>query len=299
LGGLGYMSKATINDQIKVDSTGTVLNSKLYNSLLTMLPRMAALFTDRTVGFYATDREKFIMKIDPLDLVSFVQPGQAFARGGAADYVMDSRQPMAVELGAEVYGQPLRVACFPIFDDDTDEPIGTLGMVITRHNAQAMKEMAASFMSGLTEISAAIQQTASSAASINTSEQQLNQHIEEIQHSAREIFSILESIKSIADQTKMLGLNAAIEAARAGDAGKGFGVVAEEIRKLSESSKQTAQGIGNFTRIIEEKIRIASESSRTTVQASEEQAAASQEISASVEELLAIANKLNDLAEVI
>ena len=210
------MSKATINDQIKVDSTGTVLNSKLYNSLLTMLPRMAALFTDRTVGFYATDREKFIMKIDPLDLVSFVQPGQAFARGGAADYVMDSRQPMAVELGAEVYGQPLRVACFPIFDDDTDEPIGTLGMVITRHNAQAMKEMAASFMSGLTEISAAIQQTASSAASINTSEQQLNQHIEEIQHSAREIFSILESIKSIADQTKMLGLNAAIEAARAG-----------------------------------------------------------------------------------
>ena len=84
-----------------------------------------------------------------------------------------------------------------------------------------------------------------------------------------------------------------------GDAGKGFGVVAEEIRKLSESSKQTAQGIGNFTRIIEEKIRIASESSRTTVQASEEQAAASQEISASVEELLAIANKLNDLAEVI
>jgi hypothetical protein len=293
------MSKATINDQIKVDSTGTVLNSKLYNSLLTMLPRMAALFTDRTVGFYATDREKFIMKIDPLDLVSFVQPGQAFARGGAADYVMDSRQPMAVELGAEVYGQPLRAACFPIFDDDTDEPIGTLGMVITRHNAQAMKEMAASFMSGLTEISAAIQQTASSAASINTSEQQLNQHIEEIQHSAREIFSILESIKSIADQTKMLGLNAAIEAARAGDAGKGFGVVAEEIRKLSESSKQTAQGIGNFTRIIEEKIRIASESSRTTVQASEEQAAASQEISASVEELLAIANKLNDLAEVI
>lgn len=293
------MSKATINDQIKVDSTGTVLNSKLYNSLLTMLPRMAALFTDRTVCFYATDREKFIMKIDPLDLVSFVQPGQAFARGGAADYVMDSRQPMAVELGAEVYGQPLRVACFPIFDDDTDEPIGTLGMVITRHNAQAMKEMAASFMSGLTEISAAIQQTASSAASINTSEQQLNQHIEEIQHSAREIFSILESIKSIADQTKMLGLNAAIEAARAGDAGKGFGVVAEEIRKLSEFSKQTAQGIGNFTRIIEEKIRIASESSRTTVQASEEQAAASQEISASVEELLAIANKLNDLAEVI
>jgi len=289
--------KNTIQDQIAIEDTGVVLNSKLYQSFLIMLPKMAALFTDRTVGFYATDREKFIMKIDPLNRVSFVKPGQPFAKGGAADYVMDSRQPLAVELGAEVYGLPLRVSCFPLFDDDTQEVIGTFGMVITRHNAEAMKEMAASFMNGLTEISAAIQQTAASAASINASEQKLNQHIAEIQQSASEIISILDSIKSIADQTKMLGLNAAIEAARAGDAGKGFGVVAEEIRKLSESSKQTAEGIGKLTRIIEEKISIAGESSRATVQASEEQAAASQEISASIEELLANANRLNELAE--
>ncbi|MGB4019239.1 MAG: methyl-accepting chemotaxis protein, partial [Syntrophomonadaceae bacterium] len=271
--------------------------SKMYSSLLTMVPVMAGLFTDRTVGFYATDREKFIMKVDPLDRVSFVKPGQAFAKGGAADYVMDSRQPIAVELGAEVYGVPLRVSSFPIFDDDTDEAIGTFGMVITRHNAEAMKEMSQSFMDGLSEISAAVQQTASSAASINTSEQKLNQHIEEIGSSAREIFAILDSIKSIADQTKMLGLNAAIEAARAGDAGKGFGVVAEEIRKLSESSKQTADGIGKLIRAIEEKISVANESSQVTMQASEKQAAASQEISASIEELLAMANKLNDIAE--
>jgi len=289
--------KATINDHIKVEDTGVVLNSKMYSSLLTMVPVMAGLFTDRTVGFYATDREKFIMKVDPLDRVSFVKPGQAFAKGGAADYVMDSRQPIAVELGAEVYGVPLRVSSFPIFDDDTHEAIGTFGMVITRHNAEAMKEMSQSFMDGLSEISAAVQQTASSAASINTSEQKLNQHIEEIRDSAKEIFTILDSIKSIADQTKMLGLNAAIEAARAGDAGKGFGVVAEEIRKLSESSKQTADGIGKLIRAIEEKISVANESSQVTMQASEEQAAASQEISASIEELLAMANKLNDIAE--
>lgn len=289
--------KATINDHIKVEDTGVVLNSKMYSSLLTMVPVMAGLFTDRTVGFYATDREKFIMKIDPLNRVTFVKPGQPFAKGGAADYVMDSGQSFAVELGAETYGIPLRVASFPIFDDDTGEAIGTFGLVITRHNAEAMKEMSQSFMDGLSEISAAVQQTASSAASINTSEQKLNQHIEEIGSSAREIFAILDSIKSIADQTKMLGLNAAIEAARAGDAGKGFGVVAEEIRKLSESSKQTADGIGKLIRAIEEKISVANESSQVTMQASEEQAAASQEISASIEELLAMANKLNDLAE--
>lgn len=294
------MSQTTsINDIVKIETTSTDLNSKMYHSLLEMLPVMAALFTDRTVGYYATDHQKFIMKIDPLNRVSFVNVGKDFAKGGAADYVMQSRKPMSVELGAETYGIPLRVCSFPIFDDDTNEAIGTFGMVITRHNAESMKEMASSFMNGLTEISAAIEETAASAGNINDSERRLNEQIEEIGSTSHEIIGILDAIKSIADQTKMLGLNAAIEAARAGDAGKGFGVVAEEIRKLSESSKQTAEQIRQLTRVIEDKIGVARNSSQVTVRASEEQAAASQQITASVEELLAVSHKLNDLANQI
>ena len=53
------MEKYTIYDQIAVEDIGVELNSKLYKSFLTILPKMAALFTDRTVGFYATDRKNF------------------------------------------------------------------------------------------------------------------------------------------------------------------------------------------------------------------------------------------------
>lgn len=293
------MSKPTINDAMRMDDIGVKLNSKLYEGLLKFTPIMSALFTDRTVGFYATDREQFIMKIDPSNKVTFVQPGVKFAKGGPADYIMQSGQSIAVELGAETYGVPLRIATIPVFDDDTGEAVGTFGIVITRDTVEDMVKISSSFTTGLTEISSAVQQTAASASSINESERQLNADIEEIGATSIEIVQILDAIKTIADQTKMLGLNAAIEAARAGDAGKGFGVVAEEIRKLSESSKQTAEQIRGLTRIINEKIETARNNSILTVRASEEQAAASQEISASVEELLAVSHKLNELAELM
>jgi len=266
-------------------------------SFMDFAPILAEMFPEGAF-LYITDLQKIAYRQPSKKFDMHTrQIGYELKEEDVASKVIKIKQPITMELDSSIYGVPVLVTCYPLFDEDNSgEVVATLGVVIPKVLASNLRDMSGNLESGLAGIASAIEQLAASASNIHTNEQELNKEIREIISLSEEINEVSAFIKKIADETKMLGLNAAIEAARAGEVGRGFGVVAQEIRKLSEQSKSTVPKIKKLTDSIKVKVDETSEKSQSSLVSSEEQAAATEEITASIQEITSISSELNKIA---
>jgi methyl-accepting chemotaxis protein len=121
-----------------------------------------------------------------------------------------------------------------------------------------------------------------------------NEKILEIETQAFKINEVVDLIEQIADQTNILAMNAAIEAAHAGDAGKGFSVVAEEVRKLAEASAEGSKDISTFVSGIIGQIKNTKEASLATGEAFNDIDRTIHQVN---KEVSIISESLNDIAQ--
>ncbi|RJF97788.1 methyl-accepting chemotaxis protein [Noviherbaspirillum saxi] len=129
--------------------------------------------------------------------------------------------------------------------------------------------------------------------------QETSKRIKRLGESSQEIGEITELISDITEQTNVLALNAAIQAASAGEAGRGFSVVAEEVQRLAERSGEATKQIGALVRTIQTDTHDAVAAMEKSTQGVVEGAKLSDAAGAALSEIRSVSNRLADLIQSI
>lgn len=153
-----------------------------------------------------------------------------------------------------------------------------------------LNDVAQDTVAAIEEITASSEELASTSEIVASSANQASDYVKNTNN-------ILELLAKVAQQTKMLGLNAAIEASRAGEFGRSFLVVAKEVSKLAQDSKKSSEDIvtilGTLTSVIE---KVSTDIQQTSVIAGE-QSKALQDIAKLAESVQDVVKSLSDIAD--
>lgn len=192
------------------------------------------------IGVAVCDREKYLLHKPGKKLDMKVGPGTPLAPGTAVCRAMAEKRRVVVR--REALGVPYIGIAYPIFDA-AGAVVGGIVVVETVDRQEALRKMAADLSDSIGVLASTTEEISAQSEEIAAVSSKLAGSAKDSQIRAKESDQVLGLIKSIAGQTNLLGLNAAIEAARVGEAGRGFGVVAEEIRKLAAGSADSIKKI--------------------------------------------------------
>lgn len=149
------------------------------------------------------------------------------------------------------------------------------------------------------DITKSVSETTERTSEISSVQDEITIAADDTREQTENTLKMTELIMNISKQTNLLALNASIEAARAGDAGRGFSVVAEEVRKLADSSQEAVGRIVEALGSMEKASSNISEKIKSINVLLESQAANMKEINAAVEEAKAMSNNIEELSKKI
>ncbi|AGF56618.1 MULTISPECIES: methyl-accepting chemotaxis protein [Clostridium] len=261
---------------------------KVLESMIEVAPVIKKIFDEKS-AIVICDKETCLYSSDGTETKAATEKGKILDReilkkSGIEEVVFKNKKVLNTLLKKEIHGVDTKSIIIPILNEKS-EVVGMLGINTNTEEYRNILSSTEELNNSLKETNSTVSEIASSAVKLS---EKLNYMVDNTKATEKlidESSQAVTLIESIAKQSNLLGLNAAIESSRAGEYGKGFSVVAGEMRKLAldsgESSKKISAALADMSDSMKEIIDTINELGEISTT----QAASLEEVSATIEHI--------------
>ncbi|WP_390586939.1 methyl-accepting chemotaxis protein [Paenibacillus illinoisensis] len=205
------------------------------------MPFVRQMFRD-DVSISINDHEKVLYFAEANGLEIGVKVGDELHEDYKDFKMLTNRDSRTVaRMPGDLQGRPFDAILIPI--KENDQVVGILGVNYALDNHIILEKLISENEATINALLGGIQQIAAHSEELSATSEEILRNSKQAAENSVSVTKVTNVIREVSEQTNLLGLNAMIEAARVGDLGSGFGVVASEVRKLSDHTKQAASDI--------------------------------------------------------
>lgn len=261
---------------------------KVFEIMIYASPIISQLF-EGNAALNICDKEQCLYSLDGKKFKSPMYVGQVIDndvmnKNGINENVYIKRRSFSSIYDKKNYGVAFKAIAVPLINEEKDV-VGWFGISLSMDEHENIVEATEELRNSLNETNLTVSEITNNAVNLSEKLSLVVENTENAEKLISEGSDAIKLIENISKQSNLLGLNAAIESSRAGEYGKGFSVVAGEMRKLALNSAESSKKISSALIQMRDSMKIITETIYELGQISTSQAASLEELSAAVEQI--------------
>ncbi|KGK88696.1 chemotaxis protein [Desulfosporosinus sp. HMP52] len=250
-------------------------------------------FFNEDVAVTLFDTEKIVAYYPGKTIDTKAKIGNPPTPGSNVLEALNSGQRVVRRVSKELFGVPFVGIALPIFDDS--KLAGCLAIACSLELYDSLLETGQEILDAVVTISSSAQNLSSATEELAATIRNMNDETKQVNLEMQKTNELTQEIKKISKQSNILGINAAIEASRAGEHGRGFAIVSEEVRKLATDTDSSTHAIESNVKEVQSSVGLLIEAIKQLTEATESHANDVTEIANTLVRIESMAKKLLEL----